>query len=267
MEKLIRTMPHITYVCLSSAEIKGERAYRFFRDSEVLEYSRACGKITLIGIDDMTCGGFLDHRETVIESIMALAKRGYDGVYLRAPDAERTRRKDFYEFLLELRKRFLGCDLILFCEALGICDKDAVDISDGSDLVSPTDERLGEYAELCESGKTFVRLPTRASVGILSETDIRSALGLAYRTGSEISISECGKSCSFSYNKYKNGEGMTETVSFPSLVSIRKKMALAAELGYMGFSFDISTVPVPYLSMLNSEFARADYSLVSSFEM
>ena len=263
-EKLMRAMPHLTYLCICSAEIKGERAYHFFPDSQILEYARTDGKISLLGIEDVTEGEFLEHKESVIESVLALAKRGYKGVYLRAPEAARRRRKEFCEFLFLLRKRFIGCDLILFSEVADDGDKDASDLSDGGDLISTDSSVLERYAEGCESGKTFIRLPTHATIEGGPFTDVKSALGIAYRTGSHIERQSGSDDCFFRYKRYKKGEGVTETVSFPSLFTTRAKMALAAELGYMGFSFDISSMPVSYLAMLNSEFSRADYSLVLS---
>ena len=49
-ERLTRALKHLTYVAICSAQIKGERAYRFFSDTEALFAARASGSRPLIRI-------------------------------------------------------------------------------------------------------------------------------------------------------------------------------------------------------------------------
>lgn len=266
-ESLKRVLPHLTYVVISCAEIKGERVYPFFNDADVLAEVTRRGKISLLGVSDTTCAEFLSDKERsakIIDGMIALASRGYKGIYLELDEAVEHRDR-LCEFLLEVRKRLLGCDLILFTNVGPDFSRDAADLSDGNILFSngnrTTEER---FASESECGKALVMLET-AAISDDGRTDIKTALNLAYRAGSIITKNE--RTCEFRFNKYRMGQKRECRMEFPSLSGIFDEMRECSELGYMGFAFDISTVPTAYLCMISAEFSRADYSLLSSADI
>ena len=266
-ESLKKALPYLTYIVICSAEIKGERVYPFFRDSDVLAEVTKRGQISLLGISDTTGGAFLESKDltgTIIDGMISLARRGYKGIYLEI-DEDMTNRHRLRDFLLEVRKRLLGCDLILFTNVGADFSPDTADLSDGSVLFSGGRREIEErFANESESGKTLVALGC-AAVSSESSTDIKTALNLAYRAGSF--ITKNGRTCEFLFNKYRMGQKRECRMEFPSLAGISEQMRECAELGYMGFAFDISTVPTAYLCMISACFSRADYSLLSSADI
>ena len=267
IEKLSRVMPHLTYVAICSAEIKGEGVYHFFRDTEARGLTTKRGKLPLLGIKDTTGGGFLkdpSRRESVTEGMIAIAKSAYKGIYLEL-DPGAMAVPEVCELLLELRKRLLGCDLILFTGIAGEYSPIAADIPDGVILFPDTKDAARDFAAACESGRAMLSLDCEAVTDDGERMDIKSALDIAYRAGAVIDHSDDG--CSFKYNKYKMGQRRECRVSFPSLPSTLELMKESSSLGYMGFAFDVSTVPISYLCMINAGFLRADYSLLSSADI
>jgi spore germination protein YaaH len=81
---------------------------------------------------------------------------------------------------------------------------------------------------------------------------------LAHSSGKEIICDRERGICHFEYNKYKNGKKESVCAVFESLESVKAKLALVGELGFMGISFDVMNVPVEYLMMFETMFSRPE---------
>ena len=173
----------------------------------------------------------------------------------------------FSEFLLEARKRFIGCDLILFTDVTGAESSEASELSDGAILsienesgIDYTKNKLREFAASAESSKVFVSLPSSISVGN-GAVGIDEAKELCYRCGKALTTDENTLISKFEYTRYKTGIGEKIDIAFPSLKYIKSKLEALCELGFIGISFDVDTRPTSYLTMFNALFARADYAI------
>ena len=90
---------------------------------------------------------------------------------------------------------------------------------------------------------------------------------LAYRAQREIEYDPERMICHFEYTKYARGKRTPTRVVYEAPENIKAKLALAAELGFMGMSFDIMRIPTEYLMMIAASFAHgANYSF-SSFDI
>ena len=90
---------------------------------------------------------------------------------------------------------------------------------------------------------------------------------LAYRAQREIEYDPERMICTFDYASFGRGERGRTTVRYEAMENIKAKLALAAELGFMGMSFDIMRIPTEYLMMIAASFAHgANYSF-SSFDI
>ena len=173
---------------------------------------------------------------------------------------------EFLEFLLETRKRFIGCDLILFTDVYEDTLYDSAELSDGAILnISDTSikdikEKMKKFSDQAESSKVFVTL---SSTALISDKDIGigEAKYLSYKCGKEIVTEPETLISSFEYTRYKNGIGNTEKITFPSLRYIKAKLNILSELGFMGVSFDTDSAPISYMTLFNSMFRRADFAL------
>ena len=168
------------------------------------------------------------------------------------------------EFLLELRKRLLGCDLILITEVSEESPSYLSEYADGSIL---SFGKYGEpkrsfaegeaaayvrYATECEGSKTFVELPCLA-LAHEGYIPIGEALARARRGGCEIMNDEGSL---YSFFEHKRWGGHT----FPSLKNIKATLDCVHEYGYMGISFDIMRTPLSHLMMYNALFGTSTYT-------
>lgn len=265
-EKYKSTLPYLTYVAISSAVISGDGIKFIFDNSEAICDANTAGKVPLLGICDMTCGEYLYNpafSEKIIEEMIIAANAGkFKGIYLCATDTAKHHTEPFLNFLLSVRKRMIGSDLILFSRLEGDTPTDAAELSDGGALFA---DKMGlhRFADESESGKIFVNLDCRAMQGEQTMT-ISDALSLALRSGATVKTDEKTKNSYFEYNRYKNGVKESCKITFPSLEATEAMLRECSELGFMGFSFNINLVPTSYLCMFNTQFSRADYSLFSS---
>ena len=212
-----------------------------------------------------------DKREKFIDMLIRSAKeRGYDGITLAACASGSDSTGDYGAFIVEMRKRLIGCDLILFTELDLNRDGTRTDYSDANvlmyskcqleDIPSFEDgERavFNEYANSYESSKAFIDLPAFA-YGSGEAIEIKEALTLAHRERAKIENDEERKLLSFDYTRFRGTKGETGKMRFESLENIKAKLELIAELGYMGVSFDVSRTPVSTLMMVHTMFARSD---------
>jgi hypothetical protein len=178
---------------------------------------------------------------------------------------------DLYKFIIELRRRLIGYDLILFTEATVERDQGYADYADGCilsyDKISLSDipsfdkgERAAytSYSELYESSKTFMDISSFA-ITDSGYVDYSEAIALAARLGAPIECDDTSGICRYSYND-KRGE--PHSVKFESLKNLKAKLSLLGELGFMGISIDIMRCPIQHLMMYNALFSGISYASV-----
>ena len=268
-EALRRALPYLTYVSVAEAVADGDDIRETFDSSEALALINDHDKVPLLRIYD---GGDAERykdsgwREHFIEKMITVAKKkGYKGITYagtagRAGDASR-----FAEFILELRKRMIGCDLILITEITDSTPLEVSELADGSILSydkcarteKPSFENgekaaYGRFACDGESSKTFIELPAFASDnnGFIPSSD---AIASARRGGCRIDTDKDSLISSFTARR-------TGKTSYNSLKNIKARLDLLSELGFMGISFDIMRTPISYLMMYNALFKTVSYT-------
>lgn len=268
-ERLCQSLPYMTYTVIDAGIITDKIIITF--DTEyTVNLSKNEGKIVILGVRDESDGRYLETKENqiaTIDSLIRIAKdRGFMGIRVSSPLATRSPEL-FSEFLLESRKRFIGCDLILFTDIPGAEASEASELSDGAILnlsemsgISESKRHLREFASSAESSKVFVSLPSDIQLGD-GEISIDEAKTLCYRCGKSLSSDQDSLLSEFEYTRYKTGIGETLKIKFPSLKYVKAKLEALCELGFIGISFDVDSRPTSYLTMFNALFARADYSL------
>ncbi len=270
MEKLRRAMHFCTYITVGSGIYDGERCYESFDGGEIVRLALDNGKLPLIRVYDKSDGSFCDDkdkRKRYIDGLIFLAMGGgYRGILL----ARRDFRAGYEEFLVELRGRMIGLDLILISEISAESPMGISDFSDGAVLscdkcfseecadVSFEDfegRMLTDFANKGEATKTFLEMPTFAVSKNGEFLDTADALHLARGRGAVTEKSEIAEICSFADKRYGS-------LRYNSLNGIKRRLDLGAELGYMGISFDIGRCPLPYLLTYDALFKSVGYANV-----
>lgn len=281
-EKLRRAIPYLTYLTVASVRTDGEKIERLFDDTPVIEVARNSGRIALMRayIDrDSDFYGKRDDGKRLIDMLIGEAKaRGYGGITLAAPRGGDCT-EGYCEFLLEMRKRLIGCDLILFTEVDLNTEGARADLADASVLMyskcqlddipsfEAGERRVFEqYAEEYESGRAFIDLPAFAVDGD-DVFEISGALNEAHRGRHELENDKEKKILSFDYTHFKGTRGERRKMRFESVENVKAKLELVSELGYMGVSLDVSRTPVSTLMMMHSMFYRADMPSVGYDDM
>ena len=269
-ENLTRSLPYATYITINAGVIEGDKIKTSFDGKWASDICKSERKIHLLGIKDRTKGAFLEEKtqyESLIDNMISTAKEGgYNGIFISAREGASKHPDIFCNFLLEARKRFIGCDLLLFTEIFSDTPNDASELSDGSvfnvkeDSITELKEKLSEFSAKAESSKVVVDMSSAVNMNG-TDISIKEAKELCYRSGLSLSTDEKTLMCSFTYTRYKIGEGEKINITFPSLKHTKAKLEQLAELGFMGISFDADITPIAYLSMFGASFARADYSL------
>ncbi len=260
-EKLLITLPFLTYVTIASVLSDDEGMRFLFNDRDIIKTVKSSGKIPLLRIYEVGSEEKYtdpDKSKDFIEKIIELARsEGYCGIVLCAFGAAERAPREFAEFVMALRRKMIGCDLVLFTEIDENSDPSVADVSDGSIFIydnlmleeAPSFDMglhkiLSEFASRCESSKVFIDIPSLAfDYGkYISYSD---AMKLCYKKGCEIITDP---SSLISHFDYKCGSDM-HNVRFDSMKSTEAKLDSASELGFMGISFDISRTPISTLMM------------------
>lgn len=268
---LRRSMPYLTYVTVAAAVAEEEKITELFDSEPIMAEIEEGGKIPLLRVyDRYEERSFSDEgeREKYTDALIEAARRGgYKGIAL----SEAKGSEGYGEFLVLLRKKMIGCDLILITEISEGSPSAMNEYADGSFLSydkysfdNPPDfeggERrvLADYACSAESSKTFISLPSMARWG-RGYCSISDAVATARQYGCKIECNEetllcsfdCARRGKFVYNSLKNVEGT---------------LRLVAELGYMGICFDIMRAPISHLMMYNNLFRTAYHTSVRAAE-
>ena len=258
-EQLKRRLPYLTYVTVSCSVAEGDGLKMLFDGRDAVGLARSADRIPLLRVylraegekDTEKRGALMD------KMISAAISGGYKGITLGGCEVDES-------FLVELRKRLLGCDLILLTEVSEESPFYLSEYADGSILTvgkySEPERSYSEYegkayskyAGESEGSKTFVELPALASVAG-GYIPLSEALSRARRGGCEIQGNADSLYSSFEHKR--RGKH-----SFPSLKNIKATLDCVHEYGYMGISFDIMRTPLSYLMMYNALFGTSTYT-------
>ena len=210
---------------------------------------------------------FPDAYLTSIEK--AVTEHGYGGVTVAAYRAMRECREAFAEFIAELCSRMRSRGLLVFLEIDGNATLPLPGGCDGyvinyekchleaiPDFNSGEREAMVRIASELSPMRCYIDLSPYAYRGD-EEMLISDAVDTAIGAGQEIQYDADKKISYFHYNKYLGGKRESVRVAFEALENIKAKLDLIAELGFMGISFDVMRVPIPYLMAFEATFASA----------
>jgi len=266
LERVRELLPFLNYVTDSSAAYIKGRLQNIFDDSASVELSRSSGKTVLLRI---FCDRIEKEKESdFIKSISLLAKaKGYDGITLAV--ADKGVAEEFSKFILEVKRRLLEYDLILFTE--GDLTKD-ISYTDYSDGCIVTYDKLhlekipsfkdGERYEIerfskeHESNHAFLELNSFAYYDG-EYTDKGNIPRILRRKNTEIKKDPSSLTVEATHKK----NGRTRTLLYESLENIRARLELVSEFGFMGISFDIMRAITPELVLFRSMFKCPTYSV------
>jgi hypothetical protein len=272
MWKLMRALPYTTYITVGSGIFDGKKCYEGFRGRDIVNIAIENGKMPLLRVYDKSNGEIYGDKQSRLDYITSLIElainEGYKGIDLGV--GCRGAGEAYEEFLVELRGKMIGSDLILISEITPDSDGFISDYSDGAILSldkcadmntcnASFDEWerrfLTDYADNSESTKTFIELPVFANSEREDFIEVMDAVDLARRTHAATYFDKNSLISSF-HNKNHG------SIVYNSLSSIKKRMDIMAELGYMGISFDIARCPLSYLLMYDSLFKSVGYANV-----
>ncbi len=274
LSKLEHILPYLTYLTVGNCKITEGSLSRLFSPSSAVQATTDSGKVPLMRVFDGGTGEFYTDKKKrlrLAEELVALALAdGFRGITLSSFNSARNFTAEFAEFLIELRKSMIGCDLILFMETDESLPAEISDLADGAVFMyskhgvkNPPSfqdgERriLNEFADKTESSKSMLYFPSDAfSDGNYIPYD------KAFSHISDKSIIEHDEESGLCRFSHKKG-----TAVFASLENTKAKLELCSELGFMGAAFDIKSVPREYLLMWSALFAPVHYRLPYSFPM
>lgn len=260
MKNLEHAMPFMTYATFASVSADERGIHQIFDEDKLLQKAISNGKIPLLKIHDSYKNRFLNEEcyNDFSEKIINLAKsRGYKGIVLNS-SAFSNSADNYSLFLINLKKKMIGCDLILITECDEKTPGNFCDLGDGCifsysklwnaniDSFDKCEKKaIADFACDAESIKSFIELPSFAKCGD-GFTDIESAKRIARDKKIKSSSDFDMKTSSFSDGK--------KNYIFPSLSNIKAVLELLSEYGYMGISFDVMRTPRVFLMMYNSMF-------------
>ncbi len=273
-KRLECTMPYLTYVTVCSAVADESGIKYIFNDKGIVENLLSESKIPLLRIFDKAKKRKLCTFETrsayANNIIEAALSRGYMGVVLSAV-GENGDYSEFGEFLVELRKGMIGCELILMLEVDESVPGEICELADGNILFYPKyaiDPELSfeegerryfaDFAVSAESAKAFIDISALAKLGEDFVT-IEEATNLA--RDNNLCISTSGDTLISEFQHKTKGK-----CTFSSLDNIKNIYDIIEEYGFMGASFDISRTPVTHLLMYNALFKTAAHTNVRAPE-
>ncbi len=270
-ERLSLAMPYLAYITISLGKREGGKIEILLDDTDVKREISEAGRIPLMRIYDCDT----EFSEDYADSLILLANtHGYKGITLAPYRAVKENKGGLEKFLMELKRKLMDYDMLLFLELDGNGDTELCDICDGyiimyekAPLENPPSFEDGEvrvlrdFAEKSESSKAYIELPSFAYMGdeVIAKDE---ADRIAYTSGKEILYDEKCGICHFEFNKYRAGKREEVRIAYESLESIKAKLELLSELGYMGICFDIMHIPVEYLMLFESMFTRPAFNPV-----
>lgn len=256
-ERLMLTLPYLSHLALSSYVYDKGRLRRLFDTREAIESARSLGKNPLVRIYCRPPCSPEDFGERFIRQARdAAISEGCDGIVLSA--VEMVNEDRYADFLFEMKKELLSEGLTLWLETNGkicprcldtadsviICAEDS--LAKGADAChSEAQELYRAFAQRLDTSNAFIDLsPFAYKNGEAMPID--TALSYADSIGAKIDSSQDGMLLKFNSGK--------DEIILPSKRSIKAKLDLVGELGYLGCAIDIMRCPVSHLMMLSSLF-------------
>jgi hypothetical protein len=268
LSALKRALPYLTYVTFASAIEDSGEIYKHFDDTEAKLIAIENEKIPLLRIYRKNSS--LPYGEAMHKLCDAMISTALDGNY-RGIVLSECAGEGYDEFLVKLRGKMIGCDLILISEISEDSSVAQNEYCDGSILsydkyslsaVPSFDEGekriYSDFACMAESSKTFIALPSMAKWG-RGYCSVCDALSTALQYGCKIETDD--QTLISSFYSDRRGE-----FRFTSLKNIKATLDLIFEYGFMGISFDIMRVPTPYLMMYNHLFRTAHVTTARAVE-
>lgn len=257
--KLMRALPFLTYLTVGSRIFDGKKLSSTFNTGEIVGMATEAGKVPLLRVYDKSNGEIYYDKNTrdeyINRLIQAALEEGYRGLTLAGENYDN---EGYEEFLVELRGKMIGNDMILMSEVTPESPIGISDFSDGAILSCDgicDEDAIINFAKDGESTKTLIEIPVFAFCENGSVMETRDAIDIAKRTNTPI-CHDITTNKSIFYNK-KCGR-----IRFDSLSYIKSRMDNLANLGYMGISFDIGRTPLSYLMMYDALFKSVGYANV-----
>ncbi len=256
--KFKRALPYLTYLTVGAGVFDGKRISFGFDGEKIVRLALDNGKLPLLRVYDKSNGDVYSDksaRVAYIDSLIEAASYGgYGGITLGGENYSRH----YEEFLIELRRRMIGQDMILMSEISPYSPISVSDFSDGAILSCDCEcnkDALVNFAKDGESTKTLVEMPAFATCENGEYIETADAKERARRHQVMIESDELTNISSFCDKKYGR-------VRYNSLSAVKNSLDLIAELGYMGISFDIARTPLSYLMMYDTLFKSIGYANV-----
>ena len=268
-----RALPYLTYVTFAAAVADRRGVHRsvdFRKEAKMVVDER---KIPLLRVYDRYTERYLcgeDHAKFAEAMISLAIADGYKGLVINSCPLSNSA-EEFIDFLMILRKRMIGCDLILITEIDENSPLEFSEYADGSVMYYPKfamddppsfedGERriLSDFACRAESAKTFIDLPSvvRHDGDFLSHGELRRQ---ARKRGYKARVDE--NTLLSHVSDGKQGE-----YCFASMKCIKALLDLTSEFDYMGISFDVMRTPLSHIMMYNSMFKTSYLSSVRTRE-
>lgn len=271
--RLRMMLPYLTYVTVAEYAADESGIRRIFDGGCAAEIARKNGKIPLVRVYDCYAERYRskEKREQFGNELIERAyEGGYKGVVINA--AERGGCEgEFSEFIVEMRRKMIGLDLILITEINGDSPTSFSEFADGSVISyqrlahgGDTSFKEGESKTLAdlacrsESAKVFVDLPSLARCGD-DFCSIDDAMRLARNFGAVIK-----KDDSTLVSSFDCGGGRCCRFCSPS--SVLEILKLVSEYDYMGIALDVMRTPMSHVMMYNAMFKTAYYTSVRTRE-
>lgn len=270
-DRLIEMLPYLTYLTISSycADEKGIK--RIFDDKRALKIGAEADKIPLVRIYDRYNEKYKNEeaRKRFAQELINIASNGYKGVVINAA-GKNAIEEEFSEFIVEMRKKMMGLDLILLVETDPASPISFSEYADGNIISYPKyaqDEPKSfeegerklfpDFACRGESAKAFVDLPALARLGerFLS---INEVIEEARKAKAKIKNDEKSLISSF--------ECRDGTWRYTSLENIKAILELVGEYDYSGVCFDIMRTPISHVMMYNAMFKTSYHTSVRTRE-
>ncbi len=268
LSELKRAMPYVTYLTIGAYKLVGDKLVRLFDPSEATRLGRDASKVVLMRVYDGSEGEIYSDKEkskALSAELIAAALAGeFCGITLSFHKSARKRAAETANFLMELRKGMIGCNLVLFIETDEELPTELCELADGcvfmyekTSAPKPPSFKNGEravltsFAENTESSKAMLYLPSEAySAG--DHLPLAKALELS-SFAEEINTDEGTLLSSFVNNR--------SPVVYESLGNTKAKLELIAELGFTGAAFDVRQVLKEQLMMFSALFAPVHYQI------
>lgn len=243
-ESLIRALPYLSYVTVSSVIMEGGRLSTVFDDTEAVETAKRYGKTPILRV--YTRDGLKDGCS---ESIAILAaSRGYGGVCIpasayRSPDDA-----------VSVRQVMLGAGLLLFTERdirdggsteyadVTVLTYDKIHLDDIPSFDGGERRAISDYADRYNPEGSLIELSPFALVGD-KYVGKREAYDRLDRMGAEIVYDSERKILTSDMGRGKRKRRLVSE----SLENTQEKLRLVSDYGYLGISFDIMRMPLSEL--------------------